>query len=219
MIDSPTRDFLDDYFRRTAAREHADVVALAILRTHGLMLLRTVPRIDLPRLVQLFKWREQLCRESSPRKRAGTTMGAGILGDERRTGAARRRNSLCQATGGAPSGRGRGAGSFARSSEMTKRRECSQPEGWDTRAPELSPLPESQFSPIAPPAPAARTPPARRRTETPVPRAAAARPSPAGARSPGTRRRSPWSSPGSTTDTRTGAGGRCRHWDPSSHRS
>src|SRR2546422_6640452 len=90
--------------------------------------------------------REQLCRESSPRKRAGTTMGAGILGDERRTEAARRRNSLCQATGGAPSGRGRGAGSFARSSEMTKRRECSQPEGWDTRAPELSPLPESQFS-------------------------------------------------------------------------
>src|SRR2546427_9418229 len=55
MIDSPTRDFLDDYFRRTAAREHADVVALAILRTHVHMLLRTVPRIDLPRLVQLFK--------------------------------------------------------------------------------------------------------------------------------------------------------------------
>src|SRR3989454_5317881 len=49
MIDSPTRDFLDDYFRRTAAREHADVVALAILRTHVHMLLRTVPRIDLPR--------------------------------------------------------------------------------------------------------------------------------------------------------------------------
>src|SRR5437870_323 len=55
MIDSPTRDFPDDYFRRTAAREHADVVALAILRTHVHMLLRTVPRIDLPRLVQFFK--------------------------------------------------------------------------------------------------------------------------------------------------------------------
>ena len=55
MIDPPTRDFLNEYFRRTAAREHADVVALAILRTHVHMLLRTVPRIDLPRLVQFLK--------------------------------------------------------------------------------------------------------------------------------------------------------------------
>jgi putative transposase len=55
MIDSPTRAFLDEYFRRTAAREHADVVALAILRTHVHMLVRTVARIDLPRLVQFFK--------------------------------------------------------------------------------------------------------------------------------------------------------------------
>src|SRR2546429_9629185 len=55
MIDPPTRDFLDAYFRRTAAREHADIVALAILRTHVHMLLRTTPRIDLPRLVQVFK--------------------------------------------------------------------------------------------------------------------------------------------------------------------
>ncbi|PYO66236.1 MAG: IS200/IS605 family transposase [Gemmatimonadetes bacterium] len=55
MIDRPTRDFLEQYFRRTAARERADVVTLAILRTHVHMLLRTVPRIDLPRLVQYFK--------------------------------------------------------------------------------------------------------------------------------------------------------------------
>jgi REP element-mobilizing transposase RayT len=55
MIDRPTRDFLEQYFRRTAARERADVVALAILRTHVHMLIRTVPRIDLPRLVQFFK--------------------------------------------------------------------------------------------------------------------------------------------------------------------
>src|SRR2546425_11833275 len=55
MIDPPTRDFLDDYFRRTAAREHADVVALAILRTHVHILIRTAPRMDLPRLVQFFK--------------------------------------------------------------------------------------------------------------------------------------------------------------------
>lgn len=55
MIDPPTRDFLDEYFHRTAAREHADIVALAILRTHVHMLLRTVARIDLPRLVQFLK--------------------------------------------------------------------------------------------------------------------------------------------------------------------
>src|SRR5437879_11235612 len=55
MIDPPTSVFLSQYFRRTAAREHADIVALAILRTHVHMLLRTTPRIDLPRLVQVFK--------------------------------------------------------------------------------------------------------------------------------------------------------------------
>jgi putative transposase len=55
MIDAPTSVFLSEYFRRTAAREHADIVALAILRTHVHMLLRTIPRIDLPRLVQVFK--------------------------------------------------------------------------------------------------------------------------------------------------------------------
>src|SRR2546425_2961135 len=52
MIDPPTSVFLSQYFRRTAAREHADIVALAILRTHVHMLLRTIPRIDLPRLVR-----------------------------------------------------------------------------------------------------------------------------------------------------------------------
>src|SRR3989454_8732185 len=85
MIDSPTRDFLDDYFRRTAAREHADVVAPAILLTHVHMLLRTVPRIDLPRLVQLSKWRGTPGRDASPPKRAGPTHGAGKLRDHRRT--------------------------------------------------------------------------------------------------------------------------------------
>jgi REP element-mobilizing transposase RayT len=55
MIDSATRDFLDEYFRRIAAREHADIVVLAILQTHVHILVRTVPRIDLPRLVQFFK--------------------------------------------------------------------------------------------------------------------------------------------------------------------
>src|SRR3989442_11297009 len=55
MIDSPTRDFLHEYFRRTAAREHADIIALAILQTHVHILLRAIPQIDLPRLVQFFK--------------------------------------------------------------------------------------------------------------------------------------------------------------------
>ena len=44
-----------DYFRRTAIREHADVVVLAILRTHVHLLVRTAPGIDLPRLVQFLK--------------------------------------------------------------------------------------------------------------------------------------------------------------------
>src|SRR5436190_1641648 len=55
MIDCPTRQFLEQYFRRTAARERADVVTLAIHRTDVHMLLRTVARTDLPRLVQYFK--------------------------------------------------------------------------------------------------------------------------------------------------------------------
>src|SRR5437867_12486268 len=71
MIDSPTRDFLDDYFRRTAAREHADIVALAILRTHVHMLLRTTPRIDLPRLVQVFKGGSSYAASRLPGKALG----------------------------------------------------------------------------------------------------------------------------------------------------
>jgi len=55
MIDRATRDFLGDYFRRAAIREHADVVVLAILCTHVHLLVRTAPRIDLPRLVQFLK--------------------------------------------------------------------------------------------------------------------------------------------------------------------
>ncbi|SRR6266516_4145776 len=55
MIDAATRDFLEEFFRRTATRERAEIVALAILRTHVHMLLRTSPRIDLPRLTQFFK--------------------------------------------------------------------------------------------------------------------------------------------------------------------
>jgi hypothetical protein len=35
MIDPPTRDFLDEFIRRTAVRERAEIVALAILQRRG----------------------------------------------------------------------------------------------------------------------------------------------------------------------------------------
>lgn len=55
MIDAATRSFLDEFFKKTAARQETEVVGLSILRTHVHMIVRTPPRIDLPRLVQLFK--------------------------------------------------------------------------------------------------------------------------------------------------------------------
>ncbi|HEY3280529.1 MAG TPA: IS200/IS605 family transposase [Gemmatimonadales bacterium] len=55
MIDSATRAFLDEFFKKTAARHDSEIIALAILRTHVHMIVRTPPRIDLPRLVQFFK--------------------------------------------------------------------------------------------------------------------------------------------------------------------
>lgn len=55
MIDRPTRDFLDAFIRSTAIRERAEIVAVAILQTHVHVLLRTTPRFDLGRLVQLLK--------------------------------------------------------------------------------------------------------------------------------------------------------------------
>lgn len=55
MIDRPVQDFLDEFIRRTAVREQAEIVALAILQTHVHVLVRTAPRFDLGRLVQLMK--------------------------------------------------------------------------------------------------------------------------------------------------------------------
>ena len=55
MIDEPTGEFLDEFFKKTAARQESEVVGLAILKTHVHMLVRTPARIDLPRLVQFFK--------------------------------------------------------------------------------------------------------------------------------------------------------------------
>src|ERR1041385_1530774 len=71
MIDPPTHDFLNEFFRRTAAREHVDIVTLAILQTHVHMLIRTVPRIDLPRLVQFLKGGSSYAASRLP----GNTLG------------------------------------------------------------------------------------------------------------------------------------------------
>jgi|SRR6267143_1911607 len=55
MIDVATKTFLEEFFRKTAARQDVEIVDLAILKTHVHMIVRTPPRIDLPRLVQFFK--------------------------------------------------------------------------------------------------------------------------------------------------------------------
>jgi len=55
MIDAPTRAFLDEFFRKIAIQERVTIVALGFLRTHVHLLVRTAPRYDLPRLVQLLK--------------------------------------------------------------------------------------------------------------------------------------------------------------------
>jgi len=55
MIDRPTRDFLEPFIKRTAVQERAVVVQIAILRTHVHVLVRTPPRFDLGRLVQVMK--------------------------------------------------------------------------------------------------------------------------------------------------------------------
>jgi putative transposase len=55
MIDEPTRAFLDQYFRKVAIQERVAIVALWLLQTHVHVLVRSGPRVDLPRLVQLLK--------------------------------------------------------------------------------------------------------------------------------------------------------------------
>src|SRR5881409_872253 len=55
MIDAPTRAFLHEYFRKIALQERATIVSLGFLQTHAHLLVRTGPRYDLPRLVQLLK--------------------------------------------------------------------------------------------------------------------------------------------------------------------
>ena len=50
MINAATRGFLDEFFRKTAAREGAEITDIAILQTHVHMVVRTPPKIDLPKL-------------------------------------------------------------------------------------------------------------------------------------------------------------------------
>jgi REP element-mobilizing transposase RayT len=55
MIHAPTRTFLHEYFRKIATQERTTIVSLGFLQTHAHLLVRTGPRYDLPRLVQLLK--------------------------------------------------------------------------------------------------------------------------------------------------------------------
>ncbi len=55
MIDVSTRAFLDEFIRRIAIQERVTIVSLGFLQTHVHLLVRTAPRYDLPRLVQLLK--------------------------------------------------------------------------------------------------------------------------------------------------------------------
>ena len=71
MIDVPTRAFLDEFFRRIAIQERVTIVTLGFLRTHVHLLVRTAPRYDLPRLVQLLKGGSSYAASRQPRNVLG----------------------------------------------------------------------------------------------------------------------------------------------------
>ena len=71
MIDPPTRVFLDEFLRRSAIKERVEVIELAILATHIHLLIRTTPRIDLPRLVQMMKGGSSYAASRAPGNRLG----------------------------------------------------------------------------------------------------------------------------------------------------
>src|SRR2546426_10254961 len=76
MINVATRAFLDEFFRKTAIRQESEVVGLAILQTHVHPLVRTPARIDLPRLVQLFKGGSSYAESRLPGSVAGLRWSA-----------------------------------------------------------------------------------------------------------------------------------------------
>lgn len=71
MIDGPTRSFLNDFFRRIAIQERTSIVALAFLRTHVHLLVRSGPRVDLSRFVQLLKGGSSYAASRQPDNRLG----------------------------------------------------------------------------------------------------------------------------------------------------
>ncbi len=71
MIDGPTRNFLDGFFRRTIIKEDVTLVALAFLRSHVHLLVRCGPRIDLGHLVQLLKGGSSYAASRQPDNKLG----------------------------------------------------------------------------------------------------------------------------------------------------
>ena len=71
MIDGPTRAFLNDFFRRVAIQERTSIIALAFLRTHVHLLVRSSPRVDLSRFVQLLKGGSSYAASRQPNNRLG----------------------------------------------------------------------------------------------------------------------------------------------------
>ncbi|PYO43213.1 MAG: hypothetical protein DMD33_07405 [Gemmatimonadetes bacterium] len=71
MIDTPTGAFLDEYFRKIAVQERVTIVALGFLQTHVHLVVRTTPRYDLPRLVQLLKGGSSYAASRQPGNRLG----------------------------------------------------------------------------------------------------------------------------------------------------
>jgi REP element-mobilizing transposase RayT len=71
MIDPPTRAFLEEFLRRSAIKERVEVIELAILATHVHVVIRTTPRIDLSRLVQMMKGGSSYAGSRVPGNRLG----------------------------------------------------------------------------------------------------------------------------------------------------
>ena len=71
MIDGPTSNFLDGFFRRTIIKEDVTLVALAFLRSHVHLLVRCGTRIDLGHLVQLLKGGSSYAASRQPDNKLG----------------------------------------------------------------------------------------------------------------------------------------------------
>jgi len=76
MVDAATRDFLESFFRKTAAKQEVEIVELIILKTHVHMLVRTAARLDLPRLVQFFKGGSSYAASRLPDNKLGLRWAA-----------------------------------------------------------------------------------------------------------------------------------------------